>query len=274
MADPLPSWRDGAAKRAILEFAAAAADPASPDFFSEEERVAVFDNDGTLWVEQPLYTQLSFALDELKALAPAHPEWAASSPALAAAADGDLGPLLAGGMGALMQLVAATHAGMTNDAFVGSVKEWIAGARHPRFGRAYTECVYQPMLEVMALLRARGFQVRWCGGVGGVFRKSGASSAGGSFLMIEHPSSQRPTTPTAAAVQVWIVSGGGVEFMRPWAQRVYGVPPERVIGSHTAMEFTMEDGVPTLTRQPKVGAAFTRTRCLRETAGGGYAPVR
>jgi hypothetical protein len=157
--DPLPSWRDGAAKRAILEFAAAAADPASPGFWPEEERVAVFDNDGTLWVEQPMYTQLAFALDRLKALAPAHPEWATASPALAAAAGGDLGPLLAGGLGGLMELVGVTHAGMTNDEFGATVHQWIQGARHPRFGRAYTECVYQPMLEVMALLRSRGFQV-------------------------------------------------------------------------------------------------------------------
>jgi hypothetical protein len=161
--DPLPSWRDGPAKSALLAFAASASDPASPGFWPEEERVAVFDNDGTLWVEQPMYTQLAFALDRLRALAPAHPEWAGSSPALAAAAAGDLAPLLAGGMGALMELVAVTHAGMSNDEFVKIVMDWIAGARHPRFGRAYTECVYAPMLEAMALLRARGFQARRAG---------------------------------------------------------------------------------------------------------------
>jgi hypothetical protein len=198
-----------------------------------------------------MYTQLAFALDRLRALAPDHPEWAAASPALAAAAAGDLGPLLKGGLAGLMELVAATHAGMTNDAFVAAVEAWIADAKHPRFGRPYTECVYQPMLEVMELLRARGFQVLARGGRSRGVRGARASGEAGAASRAGSRCRRSPLPPSPP--KVWIVSGGGVEFMRPWTGRVYGVPPERVVGSHTTMEFSTEGGAPALKRLPKVG---------------------
>jgi len=180
-ADPLPSWNDGAAKRAILSFVAETTSAGAPGFISSPERIATFDNDGTLWVEQPMYVQLAFALDRVKAMAPQHPEWKEAQPFKAILA-GDVKGALAGGEPAIAQIVGATHAGMTTDEFAKIVGDWLATARHPRFKRPYTECVYQPMLELLAHLRANGFKT-------------------------------------------FIVSGGGVEFMRAFAEKVYGVPP-------------------------------------------------
>lgn len=206
LADPLPSWNDGAAKSSIETFVARVTDPASADFVRPEERIAVFDNDGTLWVEQPMYTQLAFALDRVRELAPSHPEWQAN-PTLKAAIDGDLKTLAAAGDKGLLELVMVTHAGMTPDEFQQIVTDWLARAEHPRFRKPYTELVYQPMLELMAYLRENGF-----------------------------------TT--------YIVSGGGIEFMRPWSEKVYGVLPAQVVGSSIVTKFEMVDGKPVLVRQP------------------------
>jgi phosphoserine phosphatase len=206
--DPLPSWNERAAKRAILDFVAAVTSEGSPDFVPEPARIAVFDNDGTLWVEQPYYNQLAFALDRVRALAPQHPEWATQEP-FASALKGDLAGVLAGGEKAVVELVMATHAGMTTEAFAGIVRDWIATARHPKFGQPYTRLVYQPMLEILACLRANGFET-------------------------------------------WIVSGGGIEFMRPWTEATYGVPPERVLGSSIVTRYEVRDGVPALLRELKV----------------------
>ncbi len=207
-ADPLPSWNDGDAKQAILSFVAAVTGEGSPDFVPPQQRIATFDNDGTLWVEQPMYVQLAFAIDRVKALAPLHPEWKDKEP-FGAVLEGDLKALAASGEKGLVQLVMETHAGMTTGQFVQIVKDWLATARHPRFGRPYTELVYQPMLELLAYLRANGFKT-------------------------------------------FIVSGGGIEFMRPWTEQVYGVPPEQVIGSSIKTKFQFKDGIPELFRLPEV----------------------
>jgi phosphoglycolate phosphatase-like HAD superfamily hydrolase len=172
------------------------------------ERIATFDNDGTLWAEQPIYFQLAFAFDRVRALAPQHPEWQDQEPFKSFLA-GDLRGALAGGEKALVQLVMVSHAGVTTDEFAQSVKDWIATAKHPRFQRPYTECVYQPMLELLAYLRANGFKT-------------------------------------------YIVSGGGVEFMRVWVEQVYGIPPEQVIGSTIKVKFEMRDGKPVLMRLPEL----------------------
>ena len=206
--EPLPSWNDGAAKAAIVDFVARVTDESSPDYVPPQARVATFDNDGTLWAEQPFYFQLAFALDRVRTLAPKHPEWKEKEPFKSVLA-GDLAGVLAGGETALLQLVTATHAGMTTDEFEQVVKHWIATARHPRFDRPYTQCVYQPMLELLGYLRANGFKT-------------------------------------------WIVSGGGIEFMRPWAERVYGIPPEQVVGSSIKTRFEIREGSPVLVRLPEV----------------------
>jgi hypothetical protein len=206
--DPLPSWNDTAPKAAIVSFVEKVTKEGSPDFVPEPERIAVFDNDGTLWVEHPMYTQLAFALDRVKALAPSHPEWKDTQP-FKAVLEGDMKTLAAAGEKGLMEIIAATHAGMTNAQFQTIVSDWLATARDPRFKRPYTELVYQPMLEMLAYLRANGFKT-------------------------------------------FIVSGGGIEFMRPWAEQVYGVPPEQVLGSSIKTQFEMKDGAPTLFRLPQV----------------------
>jgi phosphoserine phosphatase len=206
--DPLPSWHAGAAKTAIIAFVTDVTTEGGADFVPPEERIAVFDNDGTLWVEQPFYTQLAFALDRVKTLAPQHPEWRDRDPFRAALA-GDIKTVAASGEKGLIELLMATHAGMTTDEFAAVVSEWLKTARHPRLGRPYTELVYQPMLELLAYLRANGFKT-------------------------------------------YIVSGGGVEFMRPWAEAVYGVPPEQVIGSSIKTVFEMRDGTPVLMRLPEI----------------------
>jgi len=206
--DPLPSWDDGAAKRAILAFVAETTSPGAPGFVPPAERIAAFDNDGTLWAEQPLYFQLAFVLDRVKALAPEHPEWKQKQPFKAVLA-GDVKGALAGGEPAIAELVTATHAGMTTEEFTKIVGDWIASARHPRFKRPYTECVYQPMLELLGYLRANGFKT-------------------------------------------YIVSGGGVEFIRAWAERVYGIPPEQVVGSTGVTRFELRPTGPVLMREPKI----------------------
>jgi phosphoserine phosphatase len=206
--DPLPSWNEGAAKSALTKFVADTTREGSPTFLPPSERIAVFDNDGTLWVETPFYVQLAFALDRVKALAPKHPEWKQKQPFKAVLA-GDLKTALSGGEHAIVELVMATHAGMTTEEFAKIVQDWIATARHPRFNKPYTECIYQPMLEVLSYLRANGFKT-------------------------------------------YIVSGGGVEFMRPWAEKVYGIPPEQVVGSAIATQFQLGASGPVLIRQPKV----------------------
>jgi hypothetical protein len=207
-ADPLPSWNEGPAKKAIVEFVTKVTNPGSPDFVPVPERIATFDNDGTLWCEQPLPVQLYFTLDRVKALAPQHPEWKTKEP-FASLLKGDLQAALAGGDRALLEIVMATHAGMTTAEFEQIVKDWIATARHPKTGKLYTEMVYQPMLEVLAYLRANGFKN-------------------------------------------FIVSGGGIEFMRPWAERIYGIPPEQVVGSSIKTKFGLRDGKPVLIRLPEL----------------------
>jgi hypothetical protein len=206
--EPLPSWNDGQAKQAILDFVTRVTDPASPDFVPEPERVATFDNDGTLWAEQPLYFQLFFAIDRVKALAPDHPEWAERQPFKAVLED-DMEALAASGEHGLLELVLATHAGMTTEEFAATAADWLATARHPTSGRPFTEMVYQPMLEVLSFLRANDF-----------------------------------TT--------YIASAGGIEFMRPWTEEVYGIPPEQVIGSSIKTAFELRNGEPVLVRLPEI----------------------
>ena len=203
-ANSLPSWNDGATKQSILDFVAAVTSEGSPDFVPPAERIATFDNDGTLWVEHPMYTQLAFALDRVKALAPQHPEWKDTQP-FKAALEGDMKTLAETGEHGLMALLMATHAGMTTNEFQKIVVDWIATARDPRFKRPYTELAYLPMIELLGFLRASGFKT-------------------------------------------FIVSGGGIEFMRPWTERVYGVPPEQVVGSSIKTKFQMRDGRPELFR--------------------------
>ena len=198
-AQPLPSWNDGATKTSVLAFVAAVTTEGGADYVPPAERIAVFDNDGTLWAEQPMYFQAAFALDRVKALAPQHPEWKTQQP-FAAALAGDAKALAASGEKGIAELVMATHAGTTTDEFARIVSDWITTAKHPRFGRLYTELAYQPMLELLAYLREHGF-----------------------------------TT--------YIVSGGGIEFMRPWTERVYGIPPEHVVGSSITTEFGLRPTV-------------------------------
>jgi haloacid dehalogenase-like hydrolase len=206
--DPLPSWNDTSAKQAIVDFVGRVTKAGGPDFVAPAERIATFDNDGTLWVEQPMYVQMAFALDRVKALAPLHPEWKDTQP-FKAVLEGDMKTLAESGERGLVEVIMVTHAGMTTSEFAKIVTDWLATARDPRFKRPHTELVYQPMLEVLAYLRANGFKT-------------------------------------------FIVSGGGVEFMRPWAERVYGIPPEQVIGSSIKTKFQITDGSPVLFRLPEV----------------------
>jgi phosphoglycolate phosphatase-like HAD superfamily hydrolase len=206
--DPLPSWRDGPAKQAILRFAADVMRVGSPHFVPQPERIAVFDNDGTLWAEQPVYVQAQFAFDRIKELAPQHPEWKKTQP-FKAVLDGDLTVLAAAGQKGLVEILVETHAGMTADTFDWIVADWLAKACHPRFNRPYPQMVYQPMLELLSYLRSGGFKT-------------------------------------------YIVSGGGVEFIRGFAERVYGIPPEQVIGSPVVTRFELRpDGRPVLMREPR-----------------------
>jgi phosphoglycolate phosphatase-like HAD superfamily hydrolase len=206
-ADALPSWRDGAAKRSITKFVGDVTRNGSPSFVAPAERIAVFDNDGTLWSEQPLYFQFLFMLDQVKAAAPSHPEWK-NNPAFKALVARDY-PALASHEKELLQLVAVANSGMTVDDYDKTIRDWLATARHPKFNRPYTELVYQPQLELLAYLRANGFKT-------------------------------------------FIVSGGTIEFMRPWVDKVYGIPPEQVIGSSQVVRYEVRDGQPTLIRLPKI----------------------
>jgi phosphoglycolate phosphatase-like HAD superfamily hydrolase len=207
-ADALPSWNDGQAKQSIVAFVERVTAQGAADFVPVAERIAVFDNDGTLWGEQPMYFQLLFALDRVKALAPQHPEWKSQEP-FASLLKGDVKGALAGGEPAIGQIIMATHAGMTTEEFDQIVGDWVASAKHPKTGQLYTEMIYQPMLELLAYLRANDFKT-------------------------------------------FIVSGGGIEFMRPWTEKVYGIPPEQVVGSSAKTSFEMRDGKPTIMRLPEI----------------------
>lgn len=206
--DPLPSWNDAPAKQAIVAFVERVTKQGGQDFVAIPDRIAAFDNDGTLWAEAPVYVQVAFVLDRIKTLLPEHPEWR-EKPMFKAAIAGDLKPILAGTPRDRLELIAASHAGMTADEFERVVTEWLATAKHARFGRLYTELVYQPMLELLTYLRANGFKT-------------------------------------------YIVSGGGVEFMRPWAEKVYGIPREQVIGSSIKLRYEVRDGRPVLVRLPAI----------------------
>ena len=206
--DPLPSWNEGKSRQAIVKFVTDVTTAGGPSFVPPAERVAVFDNDGTLWSEQPMYVQLAFALDRVKALAPQHPEWKTKQP-FKGVLEGDLAAVSAAGERGLVELLMATHAGMTSAEFEKVASEWMASARHPKYGRAYNACVYQPMLELLAYLRASGFKT-------------------------------------------FIVSGGGIEFMRPWTEKVYGIPPEQVVGSSIKTKYELREGGPVLVREPAI----------------------
>jgi phosphoglycolate phosphatase-like HAD superfamily hydrolase len=207
-ADPLPSWNNGKARQSIVDFVEKVTKPGSPDFVPAAERIATFDNDGTLWAEQPMYFQILFAFDRVKVLAPQHPEWKDKEP-FASLLKGDLKGALAGGEKALMEIVGATHSGLTTEEFEKIVREWIATAKHPATKKPLTGMVYQPMLELLSYLRANGFKT-------------------------------------------FIVTGGGIEFMRVFAEQVYGIPPEQVIGSSGKLKFEMRDGKPVLVKLPAI----------------------
>ena len=207
--DPLPSWNDGAHKQAILDFVGRVTREGGPDFVLVEERIAAFDNDGTLWAEQPIYFQFAFALDEVKRLAPQFPEWTDKEPFRSVIA-GDLSALLTAGEKDLLEIMAVSHSGITTEEFNKAVRDWLATARHPTKDRPYTDLVYQPQIELLRYLRAKGFKT-------------------------------------------FIVSGGGVEFMRVFAERVYGIPPEQVVGSSGVTKFEIgSDGKPVLLKEPEV----------------------
>jgi phosphoserine phosphatase len=207
-ADPLPSWRDGNARQRIIQFVEAVTKEGSSDYVAPEARIASFDNDGTLWVEYPMYTQVLFAFERVKELAPKHPEWKTKQPFKALLA-GDMKTVGASGMKGLMEIVLATHSGMTATEFAQEAGDWLRDTQHPRFGRPYVETIYQPQLELLEYLRANGFKT-------------------------------------------FIVSGGGIAFMRPITQEAYGIPPEQVVGSSVVSEFQMKGGKPEIVRMPKI----------------------
>ena len=206
--EPLPSWNDTAPKKSIIAFVERVTKEGSPNFVRPAERIAVFDNDGTLWAEQPMYFQLLFVADRVKSLAPQHPEWKTKEP-FASLLKGDMKGVAAAGEKGAVELMAATHTGMTTEEFATIVNDWITTAKHPKTGKRYTEMVYQPMLELLAYLRANDFKT-------------------------------------------FIVSGGGIEFMRPWSEQVYGIPPEQVVGSSGQLKFEIHDGKPVLMKLPAV----------------------
>ncbi len=206
--DPLPSWNDGDTKSAIIAFVESVTDDDSDTFVDEDARIATFDNDGTLWVEQPMYTQLAFAFDRVKAMADDHPEWKTTQP-FQAVLEGDMKALGEAGDKGLLEIVAATHSGMSTEDFASITTDWLATAKHPKFDRPYTELIYQPMLELLDYLRDNDFET-------------------------------------------FIVSGGGIEFMRPWTEEVYDIPPQQIVGSSITTEFKMVDGKPVLMRTDKI----------------------
>jgi phosphoserine phosphatase len=206
--DPLPSWNDGPTKQAIVNFVQRVTNDEVDDYVPPEDRIATFDNDGTLWIEQPMYVQLAFALDRVKALAPEHPEWKDKQP-FKAAIEGDMKTLAASGEKGVAELVMATHAGMTPADFQQIVSDWLATAKDKRFKRGYTKLVYQPMLELLSYLRDKGFKT-------------------------------------------FIVSGGGIEFVRNFSEAVYGIPPDQVVGSSIKTKYEIVDGEPALMRLPEM----------------------
>lgn len=208
VAQDLPSWNEGEARKNIVEFVTAVTTDGGPDYVEPADRIAVFDNDGTLWSEQPMYVQLAFALDRVKTLAPEHPEWKETEPFKSVLA-GDMKGVAASGMKGLVEIVAATHSGMTSDEFTAIAKDWIASAKHPTTGKAYTSMIYQPMRELIDYLKANDFKV-------------------------------------------FIVSGGGIEFMRPWTEATYGIPPENVVGSSIKTKYEVKDGTPVIERLAEV----------------------
>lgn len=207
-ADPLPSWNSGAAKKAIVEFVKVTTTKGGPKFVPPAARIAVFDNDGTLWGEQPVPVQFFFVIDRVKATADSHPEWTSKEP-FASILKGDVKAAVDGGERGLLELFMATHAGMNTEEFAECVKEWITTAKHPKTGKRFLDMTYQPMLEVLEYLRANGFKN-------------------------------------------FIVSGGGIEFMRPWSEQVYGIPPEQVVGSSIKTTLELRDGRPVLQRLPEL----------------------
>ena len=204
--DPLPSWSDGAIKANIIDFVARVTTEGGPDYVPEQDRIATFDNDGTLWVEKPIYTQFAFAIDRVKALSNQHPQWKTKEP-FKSVLDGNNEKLLSYGEQGVVQLVTATHSGMTTVDFHDIVSAWLKTAKHPRFDRLYTDLTYKPMIEVLEYLRANGFRT-------------------------------------------FIVSGGGLEFMRAYTEQCYGIPPWQVVGSSGQTEFRMWDSSPTLVKLP------------------------
>lgn len=213
--DPLPSWNDGKTKQSITGFVGKVTKEGTSDFVLPNERIATFDNDGTLWCEQPMYFQFLFALERVKVLAPQHPEWKTKEP-FASLLKSDVKGALAGGEKAIAEIIAVTHSGMTTEEFEKIVSDWIATAQHPKFKRPLTECVYQPMIELLGYLRANGFKTL-------------------------------------------IVSGGGIEFMRPWTEKIYGIPPEQVVGSSGKTQFEMKDGKPVLVKLPAINFIDDKT---------------
>jgi phosphoserine phosphatase len=206
--DPLPSWNEGATKKAIIDFVNRVTREGNMGYVPPDARIAAFDNDGTLWCEQPFYFQMAFAFDRIREMAPKHPEWKTKEP-FKSLLQGDVKTAAKAGEKGLLEVVAATHSGMTTEQFEDSVKDWLATAKHPRFHRHYTDLIYQPMLEVMQYLRANGFKT-------------------------------------------FIVSGGGIDFMRPWTEKIYGIPPEQVVGSSGVVKFELKDGKPVLMKEAKV----------------------
>jgi hypothetical protein len=206
--DPLPSWNEGATKQAILDFVAGVTEEGGANYVAPADRLAVFDNDGTLWAEQPIYVQLAFAIDRVKALAPQHPDWETTEP-YASILKGDVKGALAGGEHDVAKIIAATHSGITTDQFAEIVADWMAGAKNPVKDRRYIDMVYQPMLDLLAYLRANGFQT-------------------------------------------FIVSGGGIDFMRVFTEQVYGIPPAQVVGSSGKLKFDIVDGQPVLLKLPDI----------------------
>lgn len=206
--DPLPSWNDGATKQAIVDFVTAVTDDDGDDYVAPSDRIATFDNDGTLWSEQPMYVQLAFALDEVKRMAPDHLEWKDTEPFKSVLA-GDMKGIAASGKKGLAQILGATHAGMTNAEFTKTASDWIKTARNAKTDKLNTEMIFQPMLELIDYLKVNGFDV-------------------------------------------YIVSGGGIEFMRPWTEATYGIPPQNVVGSSAKMEYKVTDSGPVLMRDAEI----------------------
>ena len=206
--EALPAWTEGSSRRAIVDFVSRVTTPGSPDFVPTVDRIATFDNDGTLWSEKPAYFQLLFAIDRIRALAADHPEWKDKQP-FKGVLEGDLEAVGATPEHGILELAMASHSGMTTVEFEAIVEEWLASARHPELDRPYTEMVYQPMLELLEYLRAHDFKT-------------------------------------------FITSGGGIEFMRPWVEEVYGIPPEQVVGSSIKVEYRVQHGEPALFRLPEI----------------------